>query len=272
MTCTRATHTSPTGTKRAAPQSVFARILVGVDQSTLSLDACRQALRLAEPETATEAATVSLFPPAAAAALGVPALAAKLEHAAGSALLAAEEILGPHADLRRLEGLTVDVLLDEAKRVQATLLAIGAPEHARIEEMIFGGVAGELLHKASCSMLVARPTPDEASFPRSIVVGVDGSTQAARAYEIAQNLATRRHSTLRAVVALGGKHIDLDEIRRRHPDAETAAVAPVPALVELSSGADLLIVGSRGLHGPRALGSVSERIAHQADCSVLVIR
>lgn len=253
-------------------QSVFARILVGVDQSTLSLDACRQALRLAETETATEAATVTLFPPAAAAALGVPDLAARLEHDAGSALLAAKEILGPHADLRRLEGLTVEALLDEAKRVQATLLAIGAPEHGRIEEMIFGGVAGELLHKARCSMLVARAVPDEANFPHSIVVGIDGSEQAERAHEIAENLATRRRSTLRAIVALGGKHIDLDEIRCSHPDAEAAATAPVPALVESSADADLLIVGSRGLHGPRALGSVSERVAHQADCSVLVIR
>jgi nucleotide-binding universal stress UspA family protein len=31
-------------------------------------------------------------------------------------------------------------------------------------------------------------------------------------------------------------------------------------------------VGSRGLHGVRALGSVSERVAHDARCSVLVIR
>jgi nucleotide-binding universal stress UspA family protein len=31
-------------------------------------------------------------------------------------------------------------------------------------------------------------------------------------------------------------------------------------------------VGSRGLHGLRALGSVSERVAHDASCSVLVVR
>jgi nucleotide-binding universal stress UspA family protein len=35
---------------------------------------------------------------------------------------------------------------------------------------------------------------------------------------------------------------------------------------------DLLVVGSRGLHGIRALGSVSERVAHKAPCSVLVVR
>jgi nucleotide-binding universal stress UspA family protein len=31
-------------------------------------------------------------------------------------------------------------------------------------------------------------------------------------------------------------------------------------------------MGSRGLHGLRSLGSVSERVAHDAGCSVLVVR
>jgi nucleotide-binding universal stress UspA family protein len=30
------------------------------------------------------------------------------------------------------------------------------------------------------------------------------------------------------------------------------------------TAADLLVIGSRGLHGIAALGSVSERVAHQA--------
>ena len=47
---------------------------------------------------------------------------------------------------------------------------------------------------------------------------------------------------------------------------------PVDALVEASKASDLVIVGSRGLHGLESLGSVSERVAHQASCSVLVVR
>ena len=34
----------------------------------------------------------------------------------------------------------------------------------------------------------------------------------------------------------------------------------------------LITLGSRGLTGVRALGSVSERVAHHAHCSVLVAR
>ena len=36
--------------------------------------------------------------------------------------------------------------------------------------------------------------------------------------------------------------------------------------------ASLLVVGSRGLGRGRTLGSVSERVSHEAPCSVLVVR
>jgi nucleotide-binding universal stress UspA family protein len=39
-----------------------------------------------------------------------------------------------------------------------------------------------------------------------------------------------------------------------------------------SENVALVAVGSRGLGGVRALGSVSERVAHRAPCSVLVAR
>lgn len=48
--------------------------------------------------------------------------------------------------------------------------------------------------------------------------------------------------------------------------------SPVEALAASAADADLLVVGSRGLHGLKSLGSVSERVAHQAECSVLIVR
>ena len=235
---------------RASP-AIFERVLIGVDGRQPSFDACRQAARLAAPGTRLEAATVTLFPPATAAALGVPELADSIEQDAGSVLQAAARILGEDAELRRLDGFTVDALLAELKRLKVTLLALGAPAHRRVDEMIFGGIADELLHKAPCSVFVARRGPDEKNFPTSIVVGIDGCAEADRAYEVASELAASRHSTLRSV---------------------EASEAPVPALVASSKDADLLVVGSRGLHGPRVLGSVSERLAYQAPSSVLIVR
>jgi nucleotide-binding universal stress UspA family protein len=46
----------------------------------------------------------------------------------------------------------------------------------------------------------------------------------------------------------------------------------VDALVDAAADCDLLIVGSRGLHGLAALGSVAERVAHRARCPVLIVR
>lgn len=263
---------TPTRRAPVAAHSIFEPILVGVDGTKESLDACRQAGRLADPQATIEAAIVSLFPPETASALGVPDVAERFERTASSALAAGARILGPGAELRRLHGLTVEALLEEAKRMQATLLAIGTEGHSRIEEIVLGGVAGELLHKAACAVLIARPVPDLETFPREIVVGIDGSDEAEHAFEVARNLATRRHGTLQCVVAHGGKRVNLVRVMRRHRHAQEFPAAPVPALVEAASCADLLVVGSRGLHGIRALGSVSERVAHEAACSVLVVR
>ncbi len=266
------TKQAPTRGAPAAAHAILERVLVGVDGTKESLDACRQVACLVDPRATIEAATVSLFPPETASALGVPDMAERLEHTASSALEAAAGILGPDADLRRLQGLTVEALLGEVKRMRATLLAIGTHGHSRIEEILLGGVAGELLHKAACAVVIARPVPDLATFPREIVVGIDGSDEAEHAFEVARNLATRRHGALRCVVAHGGKRVDVARAMRRHRDAQEVPDAPVPALVEAASCADLLVVGSRGLHGIRALGSVSERVAHEAACSVLVVR
>jgi nucleotide-binding universal stress UspA family protein len=138
------------------------------------------------------------------------------------------------------------------ERGRVTLLALGSHGRTRAAEIMLGGTAGELLHAAPCSILVARKTEDPEHFPRSIVVGVDGSAGAAAALGVAQDLATRFGSALRIV----------EEVEA-HPEA---------ALVDASRDADLLLVGSRGLRGLRSLGSVSERVAHQARSSVLVVR
>jgi nucleotide-binding universal stress UspA family protein len=42
-------------------------------------------------------------------------------------------------------------------------------------------------------------------------------------------------------------------------------------LTAASDSADLVVVGNRGLQGLKAIGSVSERVAHGARSSVLVV-
>jgi nucleotide-binding universal stress UspA family protein len=70
----------------------------------------------------------------------------------------------------------------------------------------------------------------------------------------------------------------LDEARAeaREVQIETIAVEgqPAKALVEVAKGADLLVVGSRGLGGFRELllGSVSQQCAQHATCPVVIVR
>lgn len=78
-------------------------------------------------------------------------------------------------------------------------------------------------------------------------------------------------SHVSVLAATGGKMLDLDGL----PDVQGLEFderKPVDALVEASKASDLMIVGSRGLHGLQSVGSVSERVAHHASCSVLVVR
>jgi nucleotide-binding universal stress UspA family protein len=129
-----------------------------------------------------------------------------------------------------------------------------------------------MLHEAPCSVLIARPCGEPERFPRSIVAGFDGSDAAREALSVARDLAERSNLTLRVVAAAGGEKLPLDPIREHAPDASLDERPPVDALVAESANADLLVVGSRGLHGLAAIGSVSERVAHQSKSSVLVVR
>ena len=66
--------------------------------------------------------------------------------------------------------------------------------------------------------------------------------------------------------------VDRDAAKRVAPELEERRGRAVEVLTTESKTADLIVVGSRGLKGLKALGSVGERIAHQASCSVLVVR
>lgn len=70
----------------------------------------------------------------------------------------------------------------------------------------------------------------------------------------------------------------LKEARPEAPDIEIKTIAEegqaANVLLEVSKGADLLVVGSRGLGGFRelVLGSVSQQCAQHATCPVVIVR
>jgi nucleotide-binding universal stress UspA family protein len=134
---------------------------------------------------------------------------------------------------------------------------------------------------------------------QSIVVGTDGSETAERAVGEAVRLAKALDGDLHVVSAyepLRGVRVEGAQVGTVLPDTdvqtvvEQAAAAarisgvrvnthavtgdPADALLEIAGQeqADLIVVGSRGMHGiTRVLGSVPNKISHQARCSVLIV-
>jgi nucleotide-binding universal stress UspA family protein len=175
-----------------------------------------------------------------------------------------------------VEGPPGPMMLTEAGRHRATLVAVGSHDHRRISGILLGSVAAQLLHEAPCAVLMARGEAGD-GFPARVVVGADGSEESARAVHAAATIAKSCGSQLEAVVATGGGAPDPAAVRSAldaaaGPDTplRMESGSPVDALSRLDP--DLLVVGSRGLQGIRSLGSVSERVAHEARCSVLVVR
>jgi nucleotide-binding universal stress UspA family protein len=136
---------------------------------------------------------------------------------------------------------------------------------------------------------------DPAETTHKVVVGVDGSDNAMRALDWAAAQADHTGAVLEIQTAYepGYVFVTQDEIKRSMEQTVGRAVArvaelaprvvtrsatheqsPAKALIEASEGADLLVVGSRGLSGfaGLVLGSVSQKCCLHARCSLAIIR
>lgn len=246
-------------------EAVFSRIVCGIDGSPMAMEAAWQAAVLAPSDA--ELVLVAAFD----------------EHTEDQLRFARKKLAQAREDVARIHpvrtrvgpGHAGKVLLAEITRERATLLALGIFFRSRTDSIFGGGVATSLLHRATCSVLIARAPAERVQFPRAVVVGLDGSPASFAALVTARELCSRLGCALRALVATGDHRVSLDAVRGHlASDGSIPLIVderdPVAALDECD--ADLVVVGSRGAHGLRALGSVSERVAHQGLCSVLVVR
>jgi len=133
-----------------------------------------------------------------------------------------------------------------------------------------------------------------------VLVGADGSDTARRAVEAAADLAAAAKGTLHIVTAYDPKsyststlpsefrnlnsEIDADALlqtlsfiaksRGLEPVLHGGIGDPGEVIVQRAEevGADLVVVGNRGMKGVRrVLGSVPNSVAHGAPCSVLIV-
>ena len=250
--------------------SIFRRILCGVDGTPASLVAVRQAMRLQDEGGALQLTAVANLAKAAHAGMAATHAAELLQSEAETALAEAGEI-APAATGRLVNGEPVAVLLREAETQRATLVAVGSHGRRRAAGMLLGTVAARMLRDAPCSVLIAREARDAGTWPQAVVVGVDGSAESGAAVAAARLFGERFGATVHAVASTKDQ-VDLEAARAIALELEERPGRAVDVLAAASDSADIVLVGSRGLHGLKALGSVSERVAYQARSSVLVVR
>ena len=242
---------------------MFQRIVCGVDGSAASLEAVRQAdvlladggrLVLVAAVDLTDAIHFQIAPTAVHAARRALEKADELDRWAKTALEEARQEVTRASDVATVEvaGGPARCLVETAASESARLVVVGTHGLGRVRGIALGSVTTRLLHRAPCSVHVARRPAEDDWSPRTILVGVDGSQEAESALDVARRLATRVDATVETVT-----------IEHRGPSHQIVAAA---------RDVDLLVVGSRGLHGARGLGSVSAHVAHAAHCSVLVVR
>jgi nucleotide-binding universal stress UspA family protein len=181
------------------------------------------------------------------------------------------------------------------KSADAGLVVIGSRGRGPLASALLGSVAFNVAASAKCPVIVVTGDPANRSAgpERPVVVGADGSAAAAAAVAFAAGRAADASADLE-IVACTGEHPDFDSaelrasaeeiarsaaerLRDTHPGLTvTTRVEDSPAdriLVDASTGAGLVVVGTRGRGAFEGmlLGSVSHAVIHGANCPVAVV-
>ncbi len=216
----------------------------------------------------------------------------------------------PDGGARVVDASPVDAILAEARRVRADIIAMGWRGHGPVRRLLAGSVSRGVVRGASCAVLVVRRPLREL---RHVVIGVDGSDNADRALSFVAGLEPSRGARVTVFSAVDIMHTPAHglapaatratvaaEVARINEGRRTAARnvlsraakalsdagwkvdqavtdgAPLRDLLATVStvGADLLVVGARGVTGLRhlLLGSVAQGALNRSPVPVLVVR
>ncbi len=284
-------------------EMTHADVLVGVDGSgagTIALDwAARAAAELGRPLTVchvspgTQQLAILVFPDLA------KDFAERGQKIVERAVARAKETHpGLAVQVLQLSGQPAATLRDAAGK--DSLLVVGRHGTERVRSLVKGSVTTQIAAHAGCPVVVTKESPAPTSGP--IVVGVDDTPQMPAALEFAFAMASATGAEVVAIHAVdipgpltAPRTPPIDEyIKRARVAAQELVddqVAPwtrkfpdVPvrrevldgpafdSLVEASSTAQLVVVGSRGRGGFTGLllGSTSRPVVAMADCPVAV--
>ena len=208
-----------------------------------------------------------------------------LEQAARSTAANTTKILAgrwPEVRVRVADGPPAAAIVAAARRARADVIVLGWRGHGAVRRLLAGSVSRDVVRAAPCSVLVVRRAVRTVS---TIVIGVDGSEQSARAVEFAARLQPPEGgrmvlvtaapmmsdpsnpllpSDIRRTAASGVASINRSRVAEARANLQRLAKGPraagwrvdiaVPAAAPLRSllsavtqaGADLLIVGATG--------------------------
>jgi nucleotide-binding universal stress UspA family protein len=253
---------------------------------------------------------VGLVPSAGAAVAYDMAQLEQASVASGEAL--AESLRTNHAGLvspglvtevKAVLGPPREVLVDAS--ADADLVVVGKTGAGAAKAMFLGSVANSVVRRSTCPTVLVpaahSPSSHSPVSRRRIAVGVDGSAPSMEALEWAMEEAALGGGELVLVHAWSYRYdvpatdaADASEDARRRAQAELDSMlesvraraagftvrghlvedAPAAALLDEGDEADLLVVGSRGRGGLRAMlfGSVAHAVTEHATCPTVVLR
>ena len=210
-------------------------------------------------------------------------------------------------DWQIVRGRPATAIIEAARDFEADLIALGSRGRGPLTSMLLGSVSAEVVDHAACSVMVAR-----GEYVSRLLIATDGSDVARAiadllgAWGVFGGLTAEALSVAplpeRTVELLAGAYTmgtfrftdgDRQELLDRHRGfaeqlANQLAEQHIPATSSVVAGdaaheiidaarrrgADLIVTGTRGLHGVERLilGSVARNVLFHAPCSVMVLR
>jgi 3-phenylpropionate/trans-cinnamate dioxygenase ferredoxin reductase subunit len=258
----------------------YRTIVVGTDGSPTANVARDAAIRLARRWRAELVL---------ACAYEEPGMSASVARTVGDQAAEAAGRAGVEATVHVGRGEPADLILEVAEARGADLLVVGNKGMGQPSRFRLGSVPERVAHFAPCDLLIVDTSRFAESGRRApaqydrIVAATDGSATAAeaarKAFEIALMLGADVTLVYVGDPIVGA--IKLEDTARASPQGvlvETRIVQGDPAeqicSVAEAEGADLVVVGNKGLSGARRflLGSVPNKVAHYAPTDVLIAK
>jgi nucleotide-binding universal stress UspA family protein len=202
---------------------------------------------------------------------------------------------GLKANKRLDHGPIIPAITNAAKTEKCDLVITGSHGRRGLQRLMLGSVAEGVRDHVPTSILIARGPPPA----KRILLGVDGSEPSRKAGGIIAGLMAvgpsqvhvvhvvhspieglepeMKEKWYRAAEDLRGplmEHVQLPKGTWVHYDVHFGHPAEEMVRVAQEDETDLIVVGNRGLSGLQSLvsGSVSRRVSHQAECSVLIVK